>query len=478
MNEIINAITDGIFAFFVTLGSIPIIRCPKGTAAEFIAEVIILYFETYHLRFFIKKIQIQKKLDKKIRDNLRDSRNNHFTNDHQLNTSLTFQRPLLILLDRNFDLATPLHHTWTYQALMHDLLDLKMNRVDIAKVLANPELNIKSEAARSYDLLNSDKFWRQHKGDPFPIVAESIRDELEKYKVSEATFKNLKQTMNDESGQDGNSEIDFLSNTNKLTSAITSLPELLETKRLLDMHTNISTALLDHIKNRKLDNYFETEEKLMNKVSIEKSIMEIINDPESGTTEDKMRLFLIYYLCSSNNLSSAELDQYLLQLQSVGCDIECVKFIKRYKSIQKMNYPNSYSNVDSSTVNKFSNLLSKSSKFVMDGVKNLVLKQYKLPVTKIADNLMDLKSSPDIDDYRYFDPKLIKNDNIKIKTPFNDAVVFIIGGGNYIEYQNLLDNAKLKSTATNSKRVVYGCTDFMNPASLIQQINKLGHEIA
>lgn len=32
------------------------------------------------------------------------------------------QRPLLVLLDRNLDLATPLHHTWTYQALAHDVL--------------------------------------------------------------------------------------------------------------------------------------------------------------------------------------------------------------------------------------------------------------------------------------------------------------------------------------------------------------------
>jgi hypothetical protein len=39
MNEIMNIITDGLFAVFVTLGSIPIIRCQKGTAAEFVAEV-------------------------------------------------------------------------------------------------------------------------------------------------------------------------------------------------------------------------------------------------------------------------------------------------------------------------------------------------------------------------------------------------------------------------------------------------------
>ncbi len=32
------------------------------------------------------------------------------------------QRPLLIVIDRNMDLATPLHHPWTYQSLVLDLL--------------------------------------------------------------------------------------------------------------------------------------------------------------------------------------------------------------------------------------------------------------------------------------------------------------------------------------------------------------------
>jgi hypothetical protein len=44
MNEIINTITDGLFSVFVTLGSIPIIRCQKGTAAEFVGEVIKCFF--------------------------------------------------------------------------------------------------------------------------------------------------------------------------------------------------------------------------------------------------------------------------------------------------------------------------------------------------------------------------------------------------------------------------------------------------
>ena len=40
-------------------------------------------------------------------------------------------RAVLILLDRAVDLAGALQHPWTYQALVHDLLDLRMNRISI-----------------------------------------------------------------------------------------------------------------------------------------------------------------------------------------------------------------------------------------------------------------------------------------------------------------------------------------------------------
>ena len=93
-----------------------------------------------------------------------------------------------------------------------------------------------------------------------------------------------------------------------------SLPQLLEKKRLIDMHTSLATALLDHIKGRRLDVFFELEEKIMGGITLDKSIMEVVNDPENGGPEDKMRLFIIYFLCSPQ-MSDAELDQYSAALQ-------------------------------------------------------------------------------------------------------------------------------------------------------------------
>ena len=46
----------------------------------------------------------------------------------------------------------------------------------------------------------------------------------------------------------------MFNSTSKLTTAVSSLPELLEMKRQLDMHTNIATALLDIIKVWKTNN--------------------------------------------------------------------------------------------------------------------------------------------------------------------------------------------------------------------------------
>lgn len=52
MNAMISGVVDSLFSVLVTYGQVPIIRTPKGNAAE----------------------QIGEKLDKKIRDNLQDPR--------------------------------------------------------------------------------------------------------------------------------------------------------------------------------------------------------------------------------------------------------------------------------------------------------------------------------------------------------------------------------------------------------------------
>ncbi|CAO2655723.1 Nn.00g045260.m01.CDS01 [Neocucurbitaria sp. VM-36] len=89
-DELDNAITrivSGLFSVCVTMGVVPIIRCPKGGAAE----------------------DISAKLDRKLRDHILNSKTNLFS---EQKSSAVASRPVLIIVDRNIDLVSMLSHSW------------------------------------------------------------------------------------------------------------------------------------------------------------------------------------------------------------------------------------------------------------------------------------------------------------------------------------------------------------------------------
>lgn len=471
MMGIIDAIVDSLYCVFVCLGAIPIIRSPRGNAAEMVAE----------------------KLDKRLRENIRDARNSFFSATpsgsagmgQTAGAQFSFQRPLLVILDRNIDLATPLHHTWTYQALIHDVLELTLNSVTVQDASAAPAADAggarqRKKKVQTFNLAPVDKFWQKYKGNPFPEVAEAVQSEIEEYKGHEEEVQRLKAAMGLGGAEEG--PVDISDNTAKLTSAVNTLPELLEKKRLIDMHTTIATSVLDHIKVRKLDEYFEMEEKIMSKATVDKSLMDFISDPEAGTPEDKLRLFLIYYICqtqSTQPISEQEVDQYAEALEAAHCNLEPLKYLKRWRQYSMMNTSmpqQQYRGGGTKTIGMFSHIMSTGSQFVMEGVKNLVVKKHNLPVTRIVDSLVELKSSAEVDGYRYFDPKLARgaDSGARNKTPYSEAIVFVVGGGNYIEYQNLMDYVKARS----GKRISYGCSELFNASQFLKQLSHLGSELS
>ena len=88
---------------------------------------------------------------------------------HPPHLQVSFSRPLLIILDRQLDLATMLHHCWTYQALVHDTLDLQLNRVTVKEEIKQTTAEAdggqkKKTKTREYDLNVADQFWMVNKG--------------------------------------------------------------------------------------------------------------------------------------------------------------------------------------------------------------------------------------------------------------------------------------------------------------------------
>ncbi|KAL5258873.1 hypothetical protein ACHWQZ_G009364 [Mnemiopsis leidyi] len=431
IEKCINAITDSVFSLFVTLRELPVIRCPKGNAAEIVAE----------------------RLEKKMRDARRDPKSELFKD--QAITS--FQRPLLILLDRNMDICSTLHHTWTYQALIHDLFNLYLNRCKVEV----------DEKVKNYDLGPDDQFWAKNKGKPFPEVADAVHVELEACRAAEQEIKRLKDVMGESGVENANDQI---------ANTVSSLPELMERKKRVDMHINIATALSDCIRARNLDKFFEVEEKIMTKTTLEESVLDTLKNPSVGTAEDKLRLFIIYYLTTSD-LPDNELQQYIEALQEAGCDTSCIEYLAKLKSVSSLNVPaqtklTSSSGSYSSMSNMFK-YVKQSSKFMMEGVKSLVVGHRKLPVTRTVDCLSELKQTPETDSFLALDPKIYrKTENLlpALKNTFNDVYVFVVGGGSYVEYQNLMTYSEQHP----GKRIVYGSSEMMDSKNFLDQLTKLG----
>lgn len=68
----------------------------------------------------------------------------------------------------------------------------------------------------------------------------------------------------------------------------------------------------------------------MSKTSLDKSLLEIISDPEIGTPEDKMRLFIIFFICSPH-ISDTDLQKCETSLTEAGCDLSPLIYLKRWK---------------------------------------------------------------------------------------------------------------------------------------------------
>ncbi|KAJ1604682.1 Sec1 family [Cryptosporidium canis] len=475
IQSIIDGIVTGLVCVLSSLGTIPIIRCSN--------------------KQFSSSQMIARELDRRIREILKQS-NSSFFNFNSNN------RPILVLLDRDVDLSTMINHSWIYQGLIHDIYNLKLNRITI---------DDPGSGKKVFDLDSSDEFWMKHSGEHFTQVANSVSEMLGDYnkKLSELNCNS------DDSSQ----------MATNLAIAIHSLPEMTEKKRSIDTHTNIATKLVEEIKKRELDKFFELEESFDNIPTVSGCIgeLETLFNSESSKNfleNDKLRvaLSLLLHERHGQNITQQQLEQIIKLFN--GENSASVKVIRYVYSAHILSKSTSGvgglssnikaqdlgSGMGGSTVHSKQEVSSDSSsaragitslaknmggrvfdmagKNILQGVRALLPINKTLKVTSILDDLMEKKSfsssqlsngtSTLDDEFLYFDPKqpcMHDQDTSKvsrIKVLPKQGIVFIIGGGNFTEAHDILNYAK-----KTQKNIIYGCTEFINPSEFIKELEMI-----
>jgi hypothetical protein len=86
-------------------------------------------------------------------------------------------------------------------------------------------------------------------------------------------------------------------------------------------------------------------------------------------------------------------------------------------------------------------------------VKYLAPETKDYHVTRVVDAVMEHKETHGVDKFLYLDPQFPAKSAPRKKAAFKEAIVFMIGGGNYVEYQNIQDYAKKVHLPSQSKQI-------------------------
>lgn len=121
---------------------------------------------------------------------------------------------------------------------------------------------------------------------------------------------------------------------------------------------------------------------------------------------------------------------------------------------------------------------------IITGVKNFMPARKELTITRLVEALMEPSTAAaqalsDTDDYLLFDPRATRGRNVqssRSRSQYQESVVFVVGGGGYVEYSNLQEWASRsqRDGGGGGKKITYGSTEILNPTAFVQALNDLG----
>ncbi len=415
----IEQMVEGLLGVVSTLGRVPVIRC---NAASHVSKMVAQALNT----------RIAGAVER-----------------GELSDSGSSGRLLLVVDDRNTDVAAIAHHCPNYQSLVHDCLPFALNRVTLP---ASTDKDGKAVPAVHYDLESaSDPFWRQNRELNWAEIGPAVKRAMESWQRENEQVLAL-QVKGSESQEQ------LLNKAEGLTVAVGRMGQVTEAKRVLDMHTNISKSVAQQLTERGYVHLWKAEMEMMRGRAAD---VAALLEGSSATREDKLRLLLVGVVTGMASVPPAFAGEPALE------------FVVRRHSTQSSKA--AAAEADESIVSRgWTSLLSGSSRVASmlskygHGDSELLKLSAIMSVLQSNGSPAHADEDDPIRSYLYLDPKQGAGAVQRKSQPFDESILFVVGGGNYTEYQNVVAQGRAQG-----RRVIYGSTEMLAPNQFLAQLNKL-----
>ncbi|GKV13884.1 hypothetical protein SLEP1_g24846 [Rubroshorea leprosula] len=182
--------------------------------------------------------------------------------------------PLLLIVDRRDDPVTPLLNQWTYQAMVHELIGIQDNKVDLRNFGKVPQ--DQQEVVLSSE---QDAFFKANMHENFGDIGMNIKRMVDDFQQVAKSNQNI-QTIED------------------MAKFVDNYPEYRKMQGNVSKHVTLVTEMSKIVEERKLMLVSETEQELAcngGQAAAFEAVTNLLNN-ESLSDIDRLRLVMLYAL--------------------------------------------------------------------------------------------------------------------------------------------------------------------------------------
>lgn len=335
--------------------------------------------------------------------------------------------PLLLILDRRDDPVTPLLHQWTYQAMVHELLAINNNRVDLSRIPGIPK-DLR-EVVLSAD---QDEFYSSNMYSNFGEIGSRIKTMMDDYQ------RKAKDQRKVESISD-------------MKNFVETYPQFKKMSGTVSKHVRVIGELSDQTVQRMLLEVSELEQEMACRADHSAQLQRVkkLVADEKVAVKDALKLVALYSLRYERH-ANCDITGLLQTIKTRGGKAFVVPRLIEYAG-QHARQGELYSSVRITDAMKFTRNLIKGLK----EIENVFTQHTCL----LKETLEEVFKGRDLDPMY---PTI--SSEVPFRRPPQEVVVFIVGGATYEEA------FAVHQLNIAGYRVILGGTTIHNSDSFINEV--------